>query len=66
MSELTLCNYCNWRYYKSRYGEKVELRDKVTDRGWMDFKESYPNSKFVVLEGNVIGWFMNLTDCCVC
>ncbi len=60
MSSLTSCNYCDLRRYKRRYGE-----DNVRTR--MSKKEGMGRWIAVVVRGKgEIGWFMELSDHCVC
>ena len=66
MSELTTCNYCNWKNYKRKYGKHVKLGSSSSEEGWSEMTTNWPSSKVVVLDGKVIGWFAELGDHCVC
>ncbi len=67
MSELTSCNYCNYKRIKAR--RKEQEGRIVTASG--DFGLGGINIHFVKTgdkpsEDNFVAWFMELTDHCVC
>jgi len=59
MSELTQCNYCSWKEAKKRAkkeGYKIKLKPSKEMPGWLA----------KVKDGEEIGWYMEMSDHCVC
>lgn len=57
MSERTQCNYCTWQFLKTKYPEaKLRPDPDAVLRG----------ATGVFVDGEIVAWFMELTDHCVC
>lgn len=66
MSELTPCNYCTLKYFKRLYekdGTKIITRLATTGsfEGWIAVVKVSPDGT-----EEEIGWFMSLSNHCVC
>lgn len=65
MSEMTLCNYCHYQDIRRRADEEnalVELRPEE----YLDGQHTFLTGQGVYVDGSLVGWFMELTDHCVC
>lgn len=65
MSKLTTCNYCTWKYRKRRAkecGEQIRLGPSKKIPGWTAMIKTDKKTG----KEKEIGWFIAITDSCVC